>query len=261
MFDSDLEPDVQETAYRVSRLMHTLPIDASRKTQLRQELLRRHQELSAGNTQRAAFKLWPRLPGLKRLTVVAPPALAGAVVLSVVLWGLQISGHQQPQTAEAARITQALARTAPTLTRWHWTLTVSAAHRTPAVLRWQFALSPTQRLDVQSGRLLLFTDGQWRRISADPVDNPSLSDWNVAFAALAVQLSHVHYSLLATRIIQGHRTEGIRFATAPNPSTRVLTTLWVDPTSGLVLHIDRVKTLRNRVVEHDAVDYEYGRAP
>jgi len=260
MRDPDLDSDLQVAAHRVMRTAHETPIDLAHKAQLRDELLRRHQELSAGTTQRAAFKLWPRLSGLKRLTLVAPPAVAGAVALSVLLWGLQISGHQKPQTAEAAKITQALARTAPSVTHWQWTLQVTGGRQGPAVIRGQYMLTPNKRLDVQSGRVLMYSGGHWIPVTADTVHNPGRNDWNVAFAVLAVKLGQQHFSVLPNRLIARHLTEGIRYSTSEAGGATVITSFWVDPATGLVFHIDRLQMLHGKVVEHDSVQYDYGRA-
>jgi hypothetical protein len=257
MSEFDFDADVRGAAYRVLELSRDVPIDSAHKSRLREELLRRHQELSAGTTQRAAFKLWPRLSGLKRLTLVAPPALAGALILSVLFWGLQISGHQKPQTAEAAKITQALARTAPSVTSWQWTLQTSGAGQKAAVYRLQHRLSRSEQLLSQPGRVLLYSQGHWGRLTADTVNNPGPKDWNVAFAVLAVQLSQQSFTMLPNRTVQGHRTEGIRYSTLAGAGVTVTTTMWVEPTTGLVFHIDRVAAQGGSVFERDAVDYRY----
>src|SRR5437588_12640901 len=119
MNDQEIPSDLQATESRLTHLSRQVPIDLQHKARLREELLRRHQELSAETTQRAAGKPWSRFTRLKRLTLVAPPALAAATALSVLLWALQISGHQTPQAAEAARITRALVQSAPTVTGWN----------------------------------------------------------------------------------------------------------------------------------------------
>ncbi|MBV9280123.1 MAG: hypothetical protein JOZ41_08595, partial [Chloroflexi bacterium] len=88
MNNPELDPDLRFTAQRVAELGRRVTIDPQHKARLREELVRRHQELTAGRTQRAAGMLGPRLARLKRLTLVAPAALAAAMVFSLLLWGL-----------------------------------------------------------------------------------------------------------------------------------------------------------------------------
>src|SRR5450759_5384088 len=110
MHDFDLNSDVRGAAQHVATLSQRAVIDPRHKNRLREELMRCHQELSAEHTQRAAGKFWPRMTGLKRLTLVAPPALAVVLVAGLILGALQATGHHDPQTAEAARLTRAMAR-------------------------------------------------------------------------------------------------------------------------------------------------------
>src|SRR5947209_16138217 len=98
MTDFHDDPEMADVAERVAHLGKQTPIDPLHKARLREELLRRHQELSA-EPQRAAGKLWPRIRGPKRLTLVAPPALGALLAVLALLWGMPFSGHPNTQAA------------------------------------------------------------------------------------------------------------------------------------------------------------------
>ena len=53
MNDQEIPSDLQATERRLTHLGRQVPIDLHHKARLREELLRRHQELSAETTQRA----------------------------------------------------------------------------------------------------------------------------------------------------------------------------------------------------------------
>src|SRR5947209_11382720 len=118
----DVDSDLQQTAQRVAELGRQVTIDLRHQAHLREDLLRRHQELTADHTQRAAGQLWPPYRWLRRLTLVAPPAFAVVVALLVFVLSPQIGGHQSSQEAVAARLASAAVKTVPTVTGWQVTV-------------------------------------------------------------------------------------------------------------------------------------------
>src|ERR671926_1983287 len=98
MDDRSIDSELAAVEQHLVSLSRRVNPDPSEHARLRQELLRRHQERRIDTTQRAVRTLWPGLSRVKRLTLVAPPALAAALLLFVVLSGIQISGGGSPQS-------------------------------------------------------------------------------------------------------------------------------------------------------------------
>src|SRR5947209_3993894 len=187
MRNDDLDLDVQGTAQHLQRLTQQTPVHMHQKNRLREELMRRHQELSAEHTQRAAGKFWLQLTGLKRLTLVASPALAAVLIFGFILGALQATGHHDPQAAEAARLTRAMARTVPTLTSWD--VALHRDHRDDATsVVWKARLSG-KHLVVRGRQTYLRSDNQWFAITADEAHARRLFDWQWGFAILPTRLA------------------------------------------------------------------------
>lgn len=256
MHDEGLDPDVMSVAHTIADLSRGVEPDPRYSARLRQELLRRHQELSADRTQRAAGTLMSRLTGLKRLTLVAPPALAAALVLSVAVWGLPIVSQTPSQAAVAAHITSALAQTAPTVTAWQVTV---ERQRGNADLSAQCSprLTSTQRLYIRGDRAYLWSNQTWYQVTPSASQCVGGLDW--AFATLPSSLSHNKFSLLPGRVMDGRQTDGIRY-TVTQGKDRFTSTFWVDHQTGLVLLIQRVERQGNKVVERDIAHYRYTRS-
>jgi hypothetical protein len=255
MHDENLDPDVLSVAHTIADLSRGVEPDPRYSARLRQELLRRHQELSADRTQRAAGMLLSRLTGLKRLTLVAPPALAAALILSLAVWGLPISGHAPSQAAVAARITRALAQSAPTVTAWRVTV---ERQRGDADLSAQCnpRLTSGQRLYVRGDRAYLWSNGAWYEITPSASRCIGGLDW--AFATLPSSLAHHRFSVLPSKTIDGRKTDGIRSVVSQGTS-QFTSTFWVDHQTGLVVLIQRVQRQAGRVVERDTAHYRYTR--
>ena len=255
MHDKGLDPDVLTVAHSIADLSRGVEPDPRYSARLRQELLRRHQELSAVRTQRAVDTLMSRLTGLKRLTLVAPPALAAALILSLMVWGLPIAGHAPTQAAVAARITRALARTAPTVTAWQVTIN---RRRGDSDLSAQCnpKLTSGQRLYFRGDRAYLWSSGTWYQITPSASQCVGGLDW--AFATLPSSLSHNRFALLPGRTIDGRQTDGLRYAMT-RKGTQYTSTFWVDHGTGLVLLIRRVERRAGNVVERDTAHYHYTR--
>lgn len=255
MHDEGLDPDILSVAHTIADLSRGVEPDPRYSARLRQELMRRHQEQSAVRTQRAAGTLMSRLTGLKRLTLVAPPALAAALILTLAVWGLPIAGHAPSQAAVAARITRALAQTAPTVTAWQVTIT---RQRGDSDLSAQCnpKLSAGQRLYFRGDRAYLWSSGTWYQVTPGASQCVGGLDW--AFATLPSSLTHNHFSLLPAKTIDGRQTDGIHYTTSRN-GTEYTSTFWVDHTTGLVLLIQRVETRAGKVVERDTAHYRYTR--
>jgi hypothetical protein len=108
---------------------------------------------------------------------------------------------------------------------------------------------------------LLYSNGHWGQLTADTVVNPGPADWNVAFAVLATELGQRHYTLLPQTTISGRRLQGIRYSTPATNGRVVVTSMWVEPATGLVWRLERVAMQAGRVVERDRVDYRYTMTP
>jgi hypothetical protein len=257
MRDDGLDSELRGAAQRVSQMSQRVGIDPRHKNRLREELMRRHQELSAEHTQRAAGKLWPRMTGLKRLTLVAPPALAVVLVVGLLLGALQATGHHDPQAAEAARLTRAMARTVPTLTSWNVALHRNHRNDTSS-FAWKAQLSG-KRLVVRGRQTYLRVGRQWFAVTADETHARRLFDWQWGFAILPTRLAHNQFTLVAPRRIDGRSLEGVRYVLARATQQSIVATAWVDPSSGLVMRLDRDVINHGHVVEHDWADYRYQR--
>jgi hypothetical protein len=253
----DLDLDVQGAAQHVANLTQRVGIDPHHKNRLREELMRRHQELSAEHTQRAAGKFWLHMTGLKRLTLVASPALAVVLVVGLILGALQATGHHDPQAAEAARLTRAMARTVPTLTSWDVALHRDHRNDTSS-FAWKARLSG-KRLVVRGRQTYLRSSNQWFAITADETHARRLFDWQWGFAILPTRLARNQFKLVASRIIDGRSVEGVRYMLARTASETIVATAWVDPKTGLVMRLQRDVMGGGRVVERDWADYRYQR--
>ena len=263
MSEPDFDPLLQLTAQHIAELSGRVHIDPQHKARLREELLRRHQELSAGSTQRAAGMLWPRFARLKRLTLVAPPALAAGVICSILLWALQISGHQSSQAAEAARITQALTRTVPTVTMWQVQLTLRQV-RDDSTSSYQCVVKfhPDERLYLRNGQVYLYFAGAWHQVTLDQAGSQCPADWQWAFTSLPARLSQDHPTFAPARSIDHRPTEQISYTVAvPGQPRIVKTAMWVDRQTGLVLRLERVTLESGKVIERDSANYHYGYRP
>jgi hypothetical protein len=260
MNDFDVDSELRHAARHVAELSRQVTIDLQHKSRLREELLRRHQELSADHTtQRAARSLWPRLTGLKRLTLVAPPALAVALACSVILWALQISGHQRAQAAEAARITTALRQTVPTVTQWQFTVRRNGPDG-QGYARCSVPLGPSQRLYMgKDGQAFIYAAGKWWQVSAVPSTRSCPAAFQWAFATLPLRLSQVNFEVLAERRIDGVPSDGLRYGVERAGKKTADVTVWISHATGLVVRMQKSVYRGGRVVERDVADYTYAR--
>jgi hypothetical protein len=257
MRNDDLDLDVLGTAQHIQRLAQRTAVHPRHKNSLREELMRRHQELSAEHTQRAAGKFWLQLTGLKRLTLVASPALAAVLIFGFILGTLQATGHHNPQAAEAARLTRAMARTAPTLTSWH--VSLHREHQNDATSSgWKARLSG-KYLVVRGRQTYLRSGDKWFAVTADETHARRLVDWQWGFAILPMRLARNEFSLVKRRTIDHRSLEGIRYVLARTSKKSVVATAWVDPTTGLVMRLERDVMSSGRVIERDWADYIYQR--
>ena len=260
MDDFLLDDDLKTLDQHLVSLSRRVEPDPSHYAQLRLELLRRHRELRTDTTQRAVPTLWSRLTGLKRLTLVAPPALAAAIVLYAVFSGVQITGHQSPQMAEAAQITQALSRTAPTVTAWQVNLQYQRGNSAGSV-NCQPPLKADEHFFVRDGGAYFYSGGKWYRVSATFHGGTAQCPLDImwAFVILPAHLQQNQFTVLPGSVIGGHRTEGIRYS-ARRGQTLLTTTEWVDRTTGLVRRAERLIRRNSKVVERDVADYSYQRS-
>jgi hypothetical protein len=257
MTDQDIDDDLRRASHRVRDLSRQIRLNTPHKAHLREELLRRHQELSADSTQRAAGTLLPRFPRLKRLTLVAPPALALSAVASVLLWALQISGHPKPQAAQAQVIARHLARSVPTVTGWTVSIHQQRANTTSSY-QMQFRLKPQQRLYVVNNRSYLYSFGRWMLVSPGQ-RVAALGEWQWAFAVLPSRLQTHSVRLLRHRLVAGRETQGLQYDLPAQHGQQARATAWVDVKTGLVLQLNQVITHGHTVVENDSATYHYQR--
>lgn len=261
MNDAESETDLRAAIVRVAELGRRAPVDPGHKSRLRGELMRRHFDLTAAGRIQQPEGLWSRFRKLKRLTLVAPPAAAAGIVVSIVFWLVPIiSGHQTPQAVEAARITSALGRTAPTVTHWRWTLRQTVNGRTTTA-PWEYGFSAYQRLYVRYNRAYLYSNGRWYLAPAAPLGSREpqtrASAWQWAFANLPARLARHDFTLLPARSVDGHTVEGFRYTLQSSANVQTRATAWVDRRSGLVVRLERLITRGRRVIERDVADYRY----
>lgn len=248
----ELEPVTRE----LRRLSRTVSPNPQHKLHLREELVRRHQELTAEPTQRAARQLWPRFPRLKRLTLVASPALAVVLALGAVLWGLDINGHQKTQSAEAARITRALQQSTPRLVNWQVNL---HQVRSDTSVSYQCAvpLGRARHLYVRADGAYLEAGGTWYRVTASMASAQCPAEFQWAFAMLPSRLLHHDYVVLPGATPASER---IRYSMIRPGRVHVQMVVQVDRNTGLVQRLDRSVYRGRDLVEHDTADYKYARA-
>lgn len=252
MNEFEVDIDVQSVACHVGELSRRVPIDPHHRVRLRQELLRRHQELFTDHSPRAGSSLWSRIARLKGLTLVAPPALAVGLVLASMLSGVQIPGGGPTRTADAQRLTAALVRTVPTVTGWHTTVTrrLKNASETRLITS---PLGRNQRVYVLKYRGKLYP---YLYIGRKPFGVPH--DWQWTFAHLPVAIANHRARVLnVTRQIAGQHVIGVRLDDQARGNRRVRTTAWVGRRSGKILLLERTIFRGGIELERDVTHYQY----
>ncbi len=251
---SDEDSDMSALEARLVRLCRGVPIDPVRKAHLRDELVRRHQELSAETTQRAAGMLWPRIRGLKRLTLVAPPALAAAVACFALVWALQVSGHRDTQAALAARISRALAQTVPTVTAWQVTVEESRGSTESSYTCLPIRLG-RRRLYVRDSRLYLYAN-RWFQVTPASVGTGCPATWQWAFRGMTLQRDKP--VITPDGRIAGHATDLLVYSPRRAGRLTYQARAWVDRRTGLVLRLQTSEARGTRVVAVSQASYSYG---
>jgi hypothetical protein len=253
----ELETDVQSTANIVAEVGASVPPNEAHRVQLRATLLRRQQELLHQRVH--ARSGWPlaRLRRVKRRLLLAPPALAIATVLSVVLWSLQIAGHQPAQSAEAARLDQALARSVPLITGWSVVLREQSADSSSTIVCQQH----DQRLFLRGDRSYLFRNNRWYELTRNAngtVSAPGCSfDLQWAFFFLPEQLTASHGFSILSSPRRGAALEVVQYTSRRPDNATVKVTAWVEKTTGLVAHLNQVVSKGTTVLERDSAEYRY----
>ncbi|GAC1402176.1 MAG: hypothetical protein NVSMB52_16100 [Chloroflexota bacterium] len=255
----ELDSELERLGARVGQLSRGVKPNPAHKAQLRQELLHRHRELLGSGKHGRGHSFFARLGRLKRLTIIAPPAIASAVACLLLVWGLQISGHQSSQAVEAAPIARALIRTAPTVTSWEWTLRQNTNGHM-SVHRMRSPLGAFQRLYIVSGRSYLYSNGKWMLIVPGQGAAPSAFDWQWAIASIAAKLADKKFTPLGNRVTDGRVTAGIQYTVDVYSGKRIVVVGWLDRKSGLVTRLERTVFYKNRVLERDSADYTYVRS-
>jgi hypothetical protein len=254
---------------QVAELSHRAPVDPEHKRRLRDELLRRHQELTAGRSQRAAGTLWARTWRPTRLTLVAPAALAATSVLMLLATAFQLLAGTlwvpSPQSVQASQLTGALVRSAPTVTGWEMTLQ-QVRDDQAATFQCIQPLRPGQHLYIRGNRSYLFAAGRWYevtgtwyRVSPGRTGRQCPSDWEWAFAVLPSHLAQQGFEFVWNRL--DRNVIGVHYTLQQSRGSRVEATAWVDRTSGLVRRLERDVVQAGRVVERDVASFRYTRTP
>lgn len=255
--NDETDPQLQFTAQRVAELSRRVDIDLQHKAALRLELLRRHRELSVEHIQRPGGSLWRRITTLKRLTLVAPAALAAATAFSVLFWSLPI--HSHPQSAEAAQLRSAVVRSFPTVKSWGWTLHQDKESG-PSTSGCSVTFTPQQRLYIRADRPdrpYLFSNGRWYLVTPQRANAPCPPEWQWAFALLPSHLANS--GITRGSPIGGEATDVITYSEKPSSNVEIRSTAVVERKSGLVRQLQRVILKNGKVVEKDWSNYRYER--
>lgn len=265
MTDTDEIRAVCQLEQRLAELGHRVEVDREHKRRLREELLRRYQELSVVRSQRATGMLWAGAFRPKRLTLVAPAALAAASLLLVLAVAVQVSGGPSAQSAQAAQLTGALVRTAPRVTGWEMTLQRLRDNQVSSYECTQ-PLRADQHLFVRGNHAYLYASGRWYEVTSTwYLDSPRRADiqcpseWQWAFAALPAHLAQGGYRFV--RSVSRPFLVGIRYSLRQTGNARVLATAWVDRDSGLIRRLERDVLLGRRLVEQEVATFHYARKP
>ena len=253
MTDFHDDPELTHVARRIADLGRRVPVDPRHKARLREELLRRHQDMSAG-PQRAADILRPRTRWPKRLTLVAPPALGGLLAVLALLWGISFSGHVNTQAAMAEHLSSALAHTVPTVTAWRAVVEESKGGSVTSYVCPTVRLG-SERLYIRYSRLYLYA-GRWYQVTpATSVMGCSVGErW--LFTGLTMVKDKPLFAPGPT--LAGHRTVRLTYRPQYKHGLRYQGYAWVNDKTGLVLRLRMDVYRRDHEVSSRQVDYTYG---
>ncbi|MGH2442338.1 MAG: hypothetical protein ACRDFX_04145 [Chloroflexota bacterium] len=254
MSDQPHGPDLAALESRIAAMSARAPINYRHREQLRNQLLSRHVESESQAKPRGQGSLRRAPWRLKRLILVGPPAVAVAVGFSALVWMVQISGGQNTQTAEAM---QRLIKTAPTVTAVRYTLRHSGSGGSSVTRRWHQFNKENQRLYVWGKWTYLWSNGAWSIVPATQPLRPTSVDWELAFSTLPYRLAHHNYTALAARRVDHQMTVGVQYSFSKPGGYAVTATAWVNPSTGLVVRLQRVVLLHGAVTQRDAADYAY----
>jgi hypothetical protein len=258
MTEHDIDRELERVGQDLARRAKRIELDTAFRLRLRHDLIERHHALYAGRTR---SRWWMLL--VRRLAVVGPSALAVALVAAIALVGLQLSGSNKPQTANAEKLTAAMVRTAPTVTGWSYTVT---RHYSNSADSRGFAqqLGKNWRVYIVNiqGRLVpyLYIGRTAHGVPEETSAGPASSDWQWiwAFAQLPVRLADHQASVLPrSRIVDGHTSEGVRYRLRGSNGLQVRATAWVDLSSGQIVSLERQLLRGGKVVEDDWARYRY----
>lgn len=267
MNEREIENDLLELDTHLRHMSRRVTFDPHHKLRIREELMRRHREMPAVTSQRAAGMLLSRLTGTRRLTLVAPPALAVVMAIALFLSGVPFLHGNEGQIAQAAedtRIYQALTQTVPTVRAWQWTIHRWTAGQGSSVVRLQYQ-TQQQRLYIRGHHvsLYVYSGNQWYLVPLGTGPDRGAvyrtpGYWQWQLGTLAQRLAEQRVRILRTRSLTGSGREGVQYALGSGRRESASATAWIDPASGLVRQLDLVVTRGNRVVERDRADYRYG---
>jgi|SRR5579884_2926490 len=248
MDERDFDRDLLPIARHVSYLGKQVGIDLRHKASLRADLLGRHAELTARRRSRRFAFL-----SLGRGLSLTSAAVAAAVALAVVIPDVHLGGRISPQTAEAARIAMAAARTVPTVTSWQVTL-----HRvkgnTATATNCSFPLREGARFYTRGGMIYLFYRGKWYKFTAR--GQGTCARWQYQFLSLPAALASKKIASYRHTTVRGQRAEVASYASHVDGKT-ITVQAWISAQTGLVLRLERSVTSGGRVLERELADYSY----
>jgi hypothetical protein len=254
MNEFDVDDELGPIADHLIHMGRSTPVDPYHKMRLRRQLFERHAELYAAGNRR----WWHAFP-FRRLAVAGPAALAATVVAGAVVVGLQITGNQQTPHADAQKLSAAMAKTAPTVTGWHLTVTTHHSNSvdTRAV---EYRLTSNEHFYVLhwGGKLLpyLYVGKQPHGV---PAETSGTLNWQYVFALLPARLaSHQASVLRETRKVHAQTAIGVQYTLTQGSGLTVRAVAWVGQTNGRVLSLERQVLRGTRIVEEDWANYQYG---
>lgn len=250
------ETDLESIERFAATMGLRVPMDPSHKQRLRQLLVQRHMELTASGGKDKSRRFL-RFSRIKRYAVIGPAALLSAAACMTLIWSLQVAGHRSVPTAQD--LTQALAKTVPTVTAWQVTVHQEQSNSAQNVLC-PGPLHPGG-LYVRNNIVYLWVANRWYQVPANAPNDPRCPPyWQWVYAVLPQQLAHHQVQLSGGQTIGGKRTEQIRYSAQAGLGKIVKTSVWVDQRTGLLLKLQRVTLQGATVVNRVTALYRYQQA-
>jgi hypothetical protein len=152
-----------------------------------------------------------------------------------------------------------MARVMPTLTSWDVALHREQPDDSTSV-GWKARLEG-KHLVVRGRQTYLSSNGRLYAITVNQAGSQGLFDWQWGFAALPSRLARGQFRLVAKRMIDGQLAEGIQYTLVPGPKKTIIAIAWVNPSTGLVVRLQRDVLQGAHLTERDWADYRYQSSP